>query len=280
MEAVQQIAPAAATEMAEPGLLKTHNPPRPGCPYGNCGPVLGPHDIVGTTFCIACNMMLAFTLFFFVQVGVVPKQWKTSVSVAGLVTGVAWYNYTFMKQQWVETQMSPTQYRYTDWLITVPLQIVEFYFILKACGPVRGGLGVQLFLNSLFMVLFGWLAEIDVLPKLVGFGLGCLCWFYIIYTVTAGEAAQIASGVKSGAAKQAFSTLRLIVSLGWCIYPIGFAIAYLCYFDQPAGVLSEEAQYALNITYNMADLVNKGAFGLCVWSAAVSDRSGLEEPLV
>ena len=35
---------------------------------------------------------------------------------------IAWYNYTFMKQQWVMTGQSPTTYRYTDWLITVPLQ--------------------------------------------------------------------------------------------------------------------------------------------------------------
>jgi hypothetical protein len=48
------------------GLLHTVNPPRPGCPYGNCGPILGPHDVCGMTFYIACNMMLAFTLFFFV----------------------------------------------------------------------------------------------------------------------------------------------------------------------------------------------------------------------
>ena len=66
------------------------NLPRPGCPYGNCGPVLGAHDVVGTTFYIACNCMLAFAAFFFVQVVVVPQQWKTSVSVAGLVTLVAW----------------------------------------------------------------------------------------------------------------------------------------------------------------------------------------------
>merc|ERR1719359_1894613 len=62
-------------------------------------------------------MMLAFTLFFFVQVTVVPKQWKTSVTVAGLVTGIAWYNYTFMRETWIMTQASPTPYRYTDWLI-------------------------------------------------------------------------------------------------------------------------------------------------------------------
>jgi len=240
------------------------------------GKVLGPHDIVGTTFYIACNMMLAFTLFFFVQVSVVPKQWKTSVSVAGLVTGVAWYNYTYMKTQWVETQMSPTTYRYTDWLITVPLQIVEFYFILKASGPVSPSLGFRLFIASLAMVFCGWLAEIDVMAKLVGFTLGMAGWLYIVYETFSGEAAAHASKLQGKpAAKQAFNTLRTIVSLGWTIYPIGFAIAYLCRFDQPAGVLSALAMAVLNVTYNLADLINKGAFGLCVWSAAVNDKEGL-----
>ena len=63
-------------------------------------------------------------------------------------------------------------------------------------------------------------------------------------------------------------TVRVPVGLA-----IGFAIAYLCFFDQPAGVLSGEAMAALNIIYNLADFINKGAFGLCVWSAAVSDSN-------
>merc|ERR1712031_33826 len=141
--------------------------------------------------------------------------------------GVAWYNYTYMKQQWVETQISPTNYRYTDWLITVPLQIVEFYFILKASGPVNGALGMRLFSSSVAMVMFGWLAEIDVLAKVVGFALGCACWLYIVYETFSGEAAMYAAKLTSPASKQAFNTLRVIVSIGWTIYPIGSAIAYL-----------------------------------------------------
>ena len=156
----------------------------PAKTYHNGGSFLAPHDFVGTTFYIACNMMLAFTLFFFVQVGQVPKRWKTSVSVAGLVTGVAWYNYTFMKTQWVATGSSPTPYRYTDWLITVPLQIVEFYFILKASGPVNGSLGTRLFTSSILMVAFGWLAEICFLSKVVGFAGGMACWLYIVYELS------------------------------------------------------------------------------------------------
>jgi len=261
-----------AIEYLYANKLNWQNPPRPTCPYGNCGRFLGPHDITGTTFFIACNMMLAFALFFFVQVSLVPKQWKNSVLCAGLVCGIAWYNYTFMKDQWVNTQISPTTFRYTDWLITVPLQIVEFYLILKASGPVNPALGSRMFLASLLMVLFGWLAEIDVMAKLVGFVLGCACWLYILYEAVAGEAAMYAAKLPTAAAKSAFNTLKVIFSIGWTIYPIGFAIAYLCFFDQPAGVLSALAMGALNIIYNLADLVNKLAFGLCVWGAAVTDK--------
>jgi len=138
---------------------------------------LGEFDIVGLTFFIACNMMLAFTAFFFVQVGVVPQKWKTSVSVAGCVTGVAWFNYLFMRQNWEETGASPTNFRYTDWLITVPLQIVEFYFILSANGAIPASLGQRLLGSSLAMVFFGFLSEIDVMQKIVGFVLAMACWF-------------------------------------------------------------------------------------------------------
>merc|ERR1719399_2611679 len=229
--------------------------------HANKGTVLGPHDIVGTTFFIACNMMLAFTAFFFVQVGVVPKKWRTSVSIAGLVTGVAFYNYTFMKEQWVNLQVSPTNYRYTDWLITVPLQIVEFYFILQGGGlKVGGGLGMRLFLASLAMVMFGWLAEIDVLAKVVGFALGCAGWLYIVYETFAGEAASHAAKLTKQASRDAFNYVRLIVAVGYII---------------PGNLIRPDGEgppyNPLNVLYNLADLINKGAFGLAIWSAAVSD---------
>merc|ERR1712178_528422 len=126
------------------------------------------------------------------------------VTIAGLVTGVAWDNYTYMKDQWVQTQSSPTQYRYTDWLITVPLQITEFYFILKSSGGnVPASLGFNMFMCSIAMVFFGWLAEINVMAKLLGFVLGMACWLYIVWQTFSGEASQYAKALTSNASKQA-----------------------------------------------------------------------------
>ena len=74
----------------------------------------------------------AATAFFFLEVGNVASAWRTSVIVAGLVTGIAFIHYMYMREVWVATGDSPTVYRYIDWLITVPLQMVEFYLILAA----------------------------------------------------------------------------------------------------------------------------------------------------
>merc|ERR1711904_633207 len=88
----------------------------------------------------------------------------------------------------------------------------------------------------------------------------------------AGEAYEMSKRLPEGAAANAFSSIRTIVAIGWTIYPIGFALAYLCYLDQPAGNLSNSLMAALNIIYNVADLINKGAFGMAVFQAAAADN--------
>ena len=61
--------------------------------------------------------MLAATAFFTEQAHV-AVQWRKSVNVAGLVTGIAFIHYMYMRAVWVETGDTPTAYRYIDWLIT------------------------------------------------------------------------------------------------------------------------------------------------------------------
>ena len=78
-------------------------------------------DNVAISFWIATAMMLASTIFFLVERNNVAPKWRTSVTVAALVTGVAWYHYTYMRDHWVMTGESPLVLRYVDWLITVPL---------------------------------------------------------------------------------------------------------------------------------------------------------------
>merc|ERR1719450_273290 len=100
-----------------------------------------------------------------------------------------------------------------------------------------------------------------------GFGLGLLGWGFILFEIFAGESAK-ASGNSSEAVQQSFNNMRIIVSLGWAIYPAGY------FFGTLTTAASSEA---LNVTYNIADFVNKIAFVLACWSCAKSDSSFSEE---
>lgn len=249
---------------------RTLNPPEHPFMSTENGTTLGAHDIVGSTFFIAMNMMLAFTVFFLLERNTVPVQWKRSVTVAMLVTGIAFWNYFYMRSAWVITQQSPTVYRYTDWLITVPLQIVEFYLILQATTNVSIMLFWRLLIGSLVMLIGGFMGEVGACSVLVGFVVGMLGWLYILFEIFCGEAGAVAGNSNSKACASAFNTLRLIVSAGWCIYPIGYYMVYL------GPTFSYHADSVVNIIYNLADLVNKGAFGIAIWAAAKSDvKKGL-----
>jgi len=226
--------------------------------------VLEPTDIVGVTFMLATGMMLASSVFFFMERSAVPFKWRPSMTIAGLVTGVAFWNYTFMREAWLTEKASPLVYRYCDWIITVPLQIVEFYFILAA-GNSSVGAGVfwQLVTSSLLMLVFGYVGEAGIMPAFPAWVLGMIAWLYIVYYTFAGAAGSLAAK-SSGAQQQAFSTIRLIVSVGWIIYPVGYLVGMM----KTPGALAW-----LNGIYNIADLVNKTGFGLAIYAAAMSDTS-------
>ena len=232
-------------------------------------------DTTGISFWLVTAAMLAATVFFLVERDRVHGKWKTSLSVAALVTGIAFWHYLYMRNVWVDSYAagdpsSPTVFRYIDWLITVPLQIIEFYLILKVCTNVKSSLFWKLLVASLVMLGFGFAGETYVLPEgvtessmpMVYGVIATLAWLYIIYEVFAGEAGKLNASSGNAAAQSAFGTIRLIVTFGWAIYPIGYWMALQGTGDGYANA---------NLVYNLADFLNKIAFGLAIYVAAVSD---------
>ncbi|MAW27190.1 MAG: biphenyl 2,3-dioxygenase, partial [Gammaproteobacteria bacterium] len=213
--------------------------------------MLDPQDYVGVTFWIISAAMVAATYFFTVERDRAVGKWKTSLSVAAMVTGIAAIHYFYMRGVWVETGQTPLVLRYVDWLLTVPLQIIEFYLILAAIAVVRAALFWKLMVASVAMLVFGFFGELGVYPLLLGL-LGVAAWGYIIYEIFLGEASKISAESGTAASQMAFNALRLIVTIGWAIYPIGYFL----------GIGEAGSADALNIIYNLADFVNKIAFGV------------------
>tara|TARA_Y100000768_G_scaffold353006_1_gene304988 strand:- start:181 stop:954 length:774 start_codon:yes stop_codon:yes gene_type:complete len=218
------------------------------------------NDFVGMSFWIISIGMVAATVFFFMESMKVDAKWRTSLVVAGLVTMIAAVHYFYMRAVWIETADTPTVYRYIDWILTVPLQIVEFYLILAAVGAVAGRVFWNLLVASLVMLIAGYVGEVGYVNVWLAFIVGMLGWIYILYAIFAGDAQENLSSAPEGV-QSAFRTMRLIVLVGWAIYPLGYVFGY-------AGNQVDAA--SLNAIYNIADFVNKIAFGLMIWAAATS----------
>ena len=224
--------------------------------------LLASDDFVGMSFWIISMGMLAATAFFFLERNSVATSWRTSVTVAGIITGVAFIHYMYMRDVWVQTGYSSIVFRYIDWLITLPLQMIEFYLILLTVRKVSGGIFWRLLIGSLAMVIGGYLGEAGYISSILGFVIWMAGWIYVLYEIFSGETGKVATRSGNKAFVTAFGTLRMIVTIGWCIYPLGYVFG-------PALTDSVDSN-SLNVIYNLADFINKIVFGLIVWVAAIS----------
>ena len=228
----------------------------------NAADTLRADDYVGISFWLISMALVASTAFFFIETTRVEGKWKTSLTVSGLVTLVAAVHYFYMRDVWVATGETPTVYRYIDWLITVPLLMVEFYLILRAITAVSGGIFWRLMIGTLVMLVGGYAGEVGYMSAWLGFIIGMVGWAYILYEIFAGEASKVAAEKAPASVQSAFSTMRWIVTIGWAIYPLGYFMGYL------NGAVSDES---LNVIYNIADVWNKIAFGVIIWNVAVTE---------
>jgi len=228
---------------------------------------LDPNDPVAISFWIISIAMVAATVFFLMSSMAVTSHWKTSLNVGALVTLVAAVHYFYMREYWVQLGGSPIVYRYIDWTITVPLQMVEFYLILSAVQPnVSAGMFWRLLIGTVVMLLAGYCGESGLCNPMMGFVVGMAGWGFILFEIFAGEAGKVAAGDEkvSKHVKESFNTMRLIVTIGWSIYPLGYFFGYL------QGKVSADS---LNLIYNVADVINKIAFCLAIWASAMADTA-------
>merc|ERR1712232_264211 len=232
---------------------------------------LSSSDFTAVSFWIISIAMIAATVFFYAEAATVHSHWRTSLHVGGLVPLVAAVHYMYMREYWVAVHSSPIVYRHVDWSITAPLQMIEFNLILKAAGkPVSGAMFWKLLLGTVIMLLFGYLGETFLLPAWPAFIGGVLGWFFILFEIFAGGAGGTAAGCSESVAAS-FKNMRMIVTAGWSIYPLGYLFGYLL------GAVDETF---LNVLYNIADFVNKIAFVLACWSSAKAESEGKKDALL
>ena len=218
-------------------------------------------DYIGFTFFLGSMAMLAATVFFFVERSNVSAEWKMSMTVSGLITGIAAVHYYYMREVWVTSGISPTEFRYIDWILTVPLMVVEFYLLTKVNFQ-------KLVWASIVMLVTGYFGEAGIgplSPALWGLLSGA-AYFYIAYDVVAGEVGTAAAAAGGKIANANTLLTRFVIS-GWGIYPLGYLIGTADgqWYSFMAGAVDADMR---DLIYNVGDAINKIGFGLVVWAAA------------
>ena len=221
-------------------------------------------DIVGISFWIISMGLLAATAFFFFEIRSVASNWRTTLTVAGIITGVAFVNYLYVRNVYVSQGEASLLYRYIDWMITMPLQMIQFYLILATVRKVPKSLFWKLLIGTVVMVLAAYLGASENIPSMAGFVIGIAAWVYILYEIYSGEAGRVLAKIGNKPMVNAYVSMRMIVTVVWAIYPLGYVFGH---------ITNSIDDNLLNLIYNIADFINKIVFGLVIWVAAMQNTT-------
>ncbi|MDG2188926.1 MAG: bacteriorhodopsin, partial [Candidatus Marinimicrobia bacterium] len=152
---------------------------------------MDPSTLTGFTFFVVNMALLAAALFFWLERDNVNPKWKTSLTVSGLVCFIAAVHYFYMRDAGGTDVVA---IRYIDWLITVPLLMVELYIVLLAVTNVGSGVFKRLLTFTTLMLVFGYLGETQVISSTIGFVGGMLFWGLALKEIWSGEAADANAG--------------------------------------------------------------------------------------
>ena len=163
---------------------------------------------------------------------------------------------------WLFSQQMPIVYRYVDWIVAAPVQILCLYFLIGTTAAVPVGLFSapgRCFRGDGFGAVHG---RVDLIYPTLGFLIGLVLWLYVLGELFFGRLSELNAKGASDFIQIGFFWLRLIVTIGWALYP-------LCYLIVRLGSGAEIAK--LMVIYNLADLVNQIAFVLAILATAVND---------
>jgi len=229
--------------------------------------------------------MMATTMFLWFRATAVKDQFKSAVFISGLVTFIAAYHYFRIFNSWVDAYSyenvkqgdGPTQtgvpfndaYRYMDWLLTVPLLLVEILLVMKLDDGTFSQKAWVLGAGSALMIVSGYYGELTVTGDLTP---RWICWFasmcfflYIVYELLIGLAAATQSEADPVVAGK-IKTAQVMTVISWCTYPIVYLFPML-------GINAATAVVSIQLGYCVSDIISKCGVGLVIYQIAHAKSS-------
>jgi bacteriorhodopsin len=242
------------------------------------------YQTVYNTLSFSLASMMATTAYLWFRSTAVKDKYKSAVLISGLVTFIAAYHYIRIFNSWVEAYKYPKAgtpgpdgvsigspsltgvpfndaYRYMDWLLTVPLLLLEILLVMKLEEGTLKCKGWTLGLGSALMIVSGYYGELfitgDLSPRWKCWCLSMIFFLYIVYELLVGLSAATNSEtdpVIRGKIKQA----QVITVISWCTYPVVYLLPML-------GMTGASAVVSVQVGYCISDIISKCGVGLVIY---------------
>ncbi len=231
-------------------------------------------DMVYNAFSFAIAGMGAATLFLWLERSKVAPEYRTALTISGLVTAIATYHYIRIFNSWdgayevVNGVVTATgqafnhAYRYVDWLLTVPLLLIELILVMHLTKKETYSKSFMFGLMAALMVILGYPGETatDPVIKMIWWTLGMIPFVYLVYQLFVGLSDSIKSQPEW--VKNLIITARWIIIATWCFYPVVYVLPLL-------GLEGTSAMVGVQVGYTIADLLAKAVFGIYIYFIAV-----------
>jgi bacteriorhodopsin len=253
-------------------------------------------DLVYNSLSFTLASMMASTIFFWLRMGSVNEKYKSAMTITGLVTFIAAYHYIRIFNSWTEAYEfgppgadgsigDPTitgkpfndAYRYMDWLLTVPLLLIEIIFCMNLPADEMVALAWKLGVSSGLMIILGYpgeqLIESDALgTRFVFWAAAMMPFLYVVYTLLIGLKGAIASEGNPAVANMLTQTCWATV-ISWCTYPIVYLFPMLG-FEGPGAVV------AIQLGYCVSDIISKCGVGFLIYNITITKSAALSGSLL
>merc|ERR1712166_751145 len=217
------------------------------------------------------------------------------MGISGLVTFIAAYHYIRIFNSWVGAYEyaagklvdgamesgAPTltgvpfndAYRYMDWLLTVPLLLIEILLVMKLPERDFSEKARTLGVGSAPMIVSGYYGELtvtgDLTPRWVCWFISMLFFLYIVYELLVGLA-NATNSETDPVVKGKIQTAQLMTVVSWCTYPVVYLFPML-------GINAAHAVVSIQIGYCASDIISKCGVGILIYQItyAKSNKTGL-----
>ncbi|WP_415057425.1 bacteriorhodopsin-like [Halopseudomonas sp.] len=235
---------------------------------------VGQYGFIGNAFSFGLAVMASTTLFLWLMKSQVAPAYQMAITISGLVTAIAAYHYLQIMLSWDNAATVNTgqvlvtgegfnrAYRYVDWLLTVPLLLIELILVMKLSNSETLSRSVKLGGAAALMIVLGYPGEVaeSAGTRAIFWVLSMIPFLYIVRELVVGLKESISK--QPDAVKGLIKGAAYLVIASWAFYPVVYLLPLL-------GISGGAAIVAVETGYTIADIVAKAVFGLLIFTIAM-----------